>query len=380
MPEVHAPLFTPSQRRVIGFASAFFAFLLILVLFAVVVAVLGQALGFFAHVVWPVAVAGILALVLRPLVGVFEHRLHLSGIWSVLLLYLLALFVVTGVLLLFVPELVRQLVEFINTAPQLWEKASEALRQAAPELQKNYDRAMQNETLANLITSAIDQVQVLAMSALPNLRAAGGTVVGLLGFVASLATVPVFLFFFLQSDEDPSGRLHAYLPFLTDEKREDVVFLVREFLSIVVAFFRGQLLIGFIMGVLLAIGFTVAGLQFGVVYGLLAGFLNIVPYLGTVIGLSVVLPTAYLQQDGGFLLVAICLGIFILVQTIESYFLTPRIMGQRTGLHPVAIMIAVFFWGTALNGVLGMILAIPLTAFLVTVWRLAKRKYIRQVV
>jgi predicted PurR-regulated permease PerM len=66
------------------------------------------------------------------------------------------------------------------------------------------------------------------------------------------------------------------------------------------------------------------------------------------------------------------------VQLIEGYVLTPRVMGQRTGLHPMAIIVAVFFWGSALDGILGMILAIPLTAFLVVLWRRAKEKYIEE--
>ena len=68
--------------------------------------------------------------------------------------------------------------------------------------------------------------------------------------------------------------------------------------------------------------------------------------------------------------------VFVAVQLIEGYVLTPKIMGDRTGLHPVAIIVAVFFWGSALSGILGMILAIPLTAFLVVFWRLAREKYI----
>ena len=72
------------------------------------------------------------------------------------------------------------------------------------------------------------------------------------------------------------------------------------------------------------------------------------------------------------------LGVFAVVQMIEGYLLTPKIMGDRTGLHPVAIILAIFFWGSALNGILGMILAIPLTAFLVVVWRLAREKYIQE--
>ncbi|HEX2101945.1 MAG TPA: AI-2E family transporter, partial [Candidatus Synoicihabitans sp.] len=107
------------------------------------------------------------------------------------------------------------------------------------------------------------------------------------------------------------------------------------------------------------------------------GVLNIIPYLGTIIGLSVALPLAYLQPDGSWATVGLVLGVFIIVQNIEGWYLTPKIMGDRTGLHPVVVITAIFFWGTALNGILGMILAIPLTAFFVTAWRLAKRKYLR---
>jgi predicted PurR-regulated permease PerM len=67
--------------------------------------------------------------------------------------------------------------------------------------------------------------------------------------------------------------------------------------------------------------------------------------------------------------------VFGCVQATEGWYLTPKIMGHRTGLHPIAIMVSIFFWGTALNGILGMVLAIPLTAFIVTAWRLVKRKY-----
>ncbi len=129
------------------------------------------------------------------------------------------------------------------------------------------------------------------------------------------------------------------------------------------------------MGVLLAIGFTIIGLKFGLIIGLVVGILNIVPYLGTIIGLVVAVPLAFFQTDGGWRLVGLVLVVKIIVQTIEGWVLTPKIMGERTGLHPVTIIFSIFFWGTAFGGVLGMLLAIPLTAFFVTAWRLAKRKY-----
>jgi predicted PurR-regulated permease PerM len=127
---------------------------------------------------------------------------------------------------------------------------------------------------------------------------------------------------------------------------------------------------------LFAIGFTLVGLKFGFVLGLLLGFLNIIPYLGSLVGLGINLPLAYFQEGGGWGTVVAVLIVFAIVQVIEAYVLTPRIMGSRTGLHPMAIIVAIFFWGSALDGILGLILAIPITAFLVVFWRLVREKYV----
>jgi predicted PurR-regulated permease PerM len=131
------------------------------------------------------------------------------------------------------------------------------------------------------------------------------------------------------------------------------------------------------MGILMATGFTIIGLKFGLFIGLALGLLNIVPYLGTILGLAITLPLAFFQPGGGWQLLGLVLLVKGIVQLIESWVLTPKIMGHHTGLHPVVIIVAVFFWGTAFSGVLGMLLAVPLTAFFVTAWRLAKRKYFR---
>jgi predicted PurR-regulated permease PerM len=175
-------------------------------------------------------------------------------------------------------------------------------------------------------------------------------------------------------------EIDDYLPFLKKETRDDVVYLVKEFVNIIVAFFRGQLIVAFAQGVLYAIGFTAVGLKYGFVLGLALGFLNIIPYLGSIVGLGIALPLAFLQEGGGLQTVILVLVVFTVVQIIEGYVLTPKVMGDRTGLHPMMIIVAIFFWGSALGGILGMILAIPLTAFLVVFWRLAKEKYIKELV
>ncbi|MEM8934331.1 MAG: AI-2E family transporter, partial [Acidobacteriota bacterium] len=200
--------------------------------------------------------------------------------------------------------------------------------------------------------------------------------VALLGWVV----LPVYFAYFLVADPPGPNKLESMLPFLKAETRQDVVYLAREFVNIIVAFFRGQLIIAFLQGLIFALGFWLVGLKYGFVIGLALGFLNIVPYLGNIVGLGVALPLAIFQTDGGLARLGLVLIVFFIGQSVEAYILTPKIMGDRTGLHPMMIIVALFFWGSAFSGILGMILAIPLTAFLVVFWRLAKEKYVRELV
>lgn len=374
--ETTPPYFTVTQWRVISGALVLLAIGVTLALIIFGIGVLGRFVGYFSSVLWPLAVAGVLALILRPLVIVIEKRLHLHRSAAVVLLYGIFLLLAAATFFVVVPPLFDQILDFLDYAPSLWTNAMTYLEQHYPQWVAMLQRQLANPTVHQIAEALMAEIKTMLAQAVPTLRAAGGGLIGVVAFGTHLAIIPVYLFFFLLARGKTGEKLHPNLTFLSTGVRNDVVFLVREFISIVESFFRGQLLIGLIMGVLLAIGFTVIGLKFGLILGLVIGVLNIVPYLGTILGLTVTLPLAFLQPDGGWRLVGLVLLVKLIVQTIEGWVLTPRIMGARTGLHPVTIIFAIFFWGTAFQGVLGMLLAIPLTAFFVTVWRLAKRKYI----
>lgn len=377
MAAVETPLLSPAQRKLVGFALAFAAVFGICALAAASIITLGRFLHTFSSALWPIATAGILALILRPVVAILVRRLKLRRLSAVILLYGLVVLAVAGILLAFVPAIVTQIIDFIGYVPTLWANTLLWGDQHFPDWLAQIRKYTANPTVKNALDGLLVQAQDMVTQIVPSLKSAGAGLFGIFGFVASLAIIPVYLFFFLMSsNEDPTRSLPKHLSFLNAQHRDDVTFLVREFIGIIVAFFRGQLLIGFIMGVLLALGFSIAGLKFGLALGLMVGLINIVPYLGSILGLSVVLPLALFQSDGGGIgLLGTCLGIFVGVQAIEGWLLTPRIMGKQTGLHPVAIIFAVFFWGEAFNGILGMLLAVPLSAFFVTAWRLLRKKY-----
>lgn len=376
MSEIKEPrLFSPTQRRIVGFALTLLAFIGAIALFVYAFDKLGQIISHFSGVLWPLAVAGIIALIMRPVVELLETKLRLRRLTSVIVLYSVFVLVLGGALTLVTPALLTQLFAFIAYIPEFWQNAIEYVQLNYPQWIELVNKQMENPTIRNFVDGALEELKNLSAHALPTLRSAGSGVLGIFGFIAHLAVVPIYLFFFLLSSREPTKGFDKQLPFLKPDTRGDVVFLIRQFIDIVISFFRGQLVIGLIMGAMLAIGFSLVGLKFGLIIGLMLGILNIVPYLGTIIGLSIALPLALLQPNGGMPLVGLVLLVFVIVQNIEGWYLTPKIMSDRTGLHPVAIIVSIFFWGTALNGILGMVLAIPLTAFFVTVWRLLKRKY-----
>lgn len=377
MSEPTPPILNESQRRIVGSALTLAAFLVSIVLVIAIVFVLGRALAFFSGVLWPLAVAGVLALILRPLLVRIEAGFKLRRLTSVVLLYgVFVLAVCSGVILL-VPPLAEQLIDFIGYVPTVYENASAYVTQHYPQWIEFGKRQLANPTIRGLADSLAAEAKTILGHAAPSLRAAFGGVIDVVAFLTHLAIIPVYLFFFLLARGVSTRDLGKQLPFLKPDVRDDVVFLVSEFVSIIESFFRGQILIGLCMGILLGIGFTAVGLKFGFVLGLVLGLLNVVPYLGSILGIAITLPLAFFQPGGGWHLIGLVVVVKVAVQCIEGWYLTPKIMGAHTGLHPVVIIVAVFFWGTAFGGVLGMLLAVPLTAFFVTAWRLAKRKYFR---
>jgi predicted PurR-regulated permease PerM len=332
----------------------------------------------FAHVFLPVAVAAVAALVFRPYYSVLERHLPTALALVAFFVSVLLPFVAFG--WFFGSLIVEQVTDLINRLPELWQRFAAVVRERWPQVMEFFERHPLGQRLRGAVVGQADVlVGGLEFFGGKALSAGAGLLRGV-GAVLNWVVTPVYLAFFLMADIRPARALESQLTFLREETRKDVVFLVREFVNIIVAFFRGQIVVAFLQGLLFAVGFSLVGLRYGLLLGLLLGFLNIVPYLGSIIGMSAALPLAYFHPTGGLGTLLGVIVVFAVVQLIEAYVLTPRIMGQRTGLHPMAIIFSVFFWGTAFHGILGMILAIPLTAFLVVFWRLAREKYIGELV
>jgi len=188
-------------------------------------------------------------------------------------------------------------------------------------------------------------------------------VAGLFGVIAGLALVPIYAFYFLLEKKGRKARWRNYLPVTDSKFKDELVFVLNAINDYLIAFFRGQVLVAMCDGVLYTIGFTIIGLPYSLLIGVMATFLTIIPFLGAIVTCCSALIIA-LVAFGDWLHPLLVLVVFGTVQALEGTVIQPKIMGDRVGLHPVAIIIALMVGTTLLGGILGGILAIPLTAAL----------------
>ena len=195
-------------------------------------------------------------------------------------------------------------------------------------------------------------------------------ITSLFGFLAGLALVPVYVFYFLLEKRGINQNWTDYLPVHDSWIKEEIVFVLRSINDCLVVFFRSQVLVAMCVGVLLTAGFLAIGLKYAVLLGVIAGLLSIIPYLGVALSIIPVFVLAMIQfvpDDGGWLKPVLVLVVFAAVQAMEGLFISPKIIGDRVGLHPLTIIVAVMVGTTLLGGIIGGVLAIPLTAALRTV-------------
>lgn len=372
-------LLSGRQKATVSVAVTILAALVIVLAVLGLFWVFGHFLIRFSNVFMPVAVAGVAALVFKPYYEWLCRRLRYNWL-AVVVVFLSVLVPVVGFFWFFGAVISNQIGGLVEKGPELREKFDSEVQARLPQVQRFLEEDPWGQKIKVAIEENTDGLLEGARNMGRRLFTAGAGLVGWIFGLLGWFVAPIYFAFFLMMEPDKIPRLDQHMPFFKEETRRDVVYLLHEFVAIVVSFFRGQLVIAFIGGLLYAIAFTVVGLSYGFVIGLVLGFLNLIPYLGVMIGLSVGLPTAFFQDGGGLGKVAAVMIAFLVVQLFEGYVLVPKIMGDRTGLHPMVIMIAMFFWGSALGGIFGMILAIPLTAFLVVLWRLAREKYMSELV
>ncbi|MGJ8697226.1 MAG: AI-2E family transporter [Verrucomicrobiaceae bacterium] len=209
------------------------------------------------------------------------------------------------------------------------------------------------------------------------LLSSSGKILGFFGMFIGFAMVPIYLYYFLKESDSIQSQWHDYIPLKASKFKDEVVSVLQEINGYLISFFRGQVLVAFIDGILVGIALSIFGLKYGLLIGVFMALLGIIPYLGNIICLIPACIIAYFQASSnnppwdlppwGFVIGVV--AIFVVVQQINSLLTAPKIVGDSVGLHPMTVIFSMLFWSLILGGFLGALLAVPLTAAVKVIFR-----------
>lgn len=359
-----------------------------------------QVMGYLQPILVPFAVAGVLAYLLEPGVAWLEKK-GVKRQPSVLMVFFIFSLVLGSLVWWIAPKIIEQTANLAKKVPAYTIKARTAVMDLSNQIERDYGLTLiphvtaptvepTMETSEDAVKKTVedtnnafdldlkalltgDWVTTTLPTVLKNIGkfigSSVGGFLGVFGLILSMVIVPLYLYYFLIESAKIKEQWSDYLPLRASAFKDEVVSCLIEINSYLIAFFRGQLFVSVINGLATGAGLMIIGLDFGILIGLALCVLGIIPYLG--IALCWIPAVIIGAVQGGSLLLpatpwwALPLAvtiIFIVVQQIDGLFITPRIVGEAVGLHPMTVIASVLVWALLLGGLLGAILAVPLTA------------------
>lgn len=334
-------------------------------LFAIA-AVIVYLIWLLAPVLMPFAVAAMLAYLGDPLVDRLE-RVGLNRAWAATIVFVVLLVAVIGVLLLLVPLVVRQIENLVDNLPRYGAWAQNV---AWPWLQGQLHldpHTFDSDRMLEAIKSHLGSIGDVAGTVLGKVSRSG---VGIAMWLTNLVLIPVVAFYLLRDWDRLVGMIDRMLP---RSVQPTIAHLARESDRILGAFVRGQMLVMLALGVFYGAGLGLVGLAVGPLIGMVAGLLSFVPYLGFIIGFVAAMIAA-LVQYGDWAHLLLVGGVFLVGQLLEGYVFVPKLVGDKIGLHPVAVIFAVLAGGY-LFGFLGVLLALPAASVIMVLLRYLIERY-----
>tara|TARA_B100000989_G_scaffold297827_1_gene284874 strand:- start:27076 stop:28152 length:1077 start_codon:yes stop_codon:yes gene_type:complete len=313
----------------------------------------------------PFLIAAFLAYLTDPLVNWLQKYKIPRTLGVVIVFLILGLLLVEGLLVL-VPLLQHQITVLIQKIPIIFNWLETVF---IPWLHDKLgiNISLNLESFVRGLTQHLRQAGGTASRVLQAVTSSGMTI---LAWLTNLVLIPVVMFYLLRDWGKVLDGVHNLIP---RKAESTVVGLVKECDEVLSAFIRGQLLVMLGLGILYSFGLSIVGLDLALLIGMISGLLSIVPYLGFIVGI-VAAGVAAFFQFGDVLHIVYVAVVFGISQSIESSVLTPLLIGDKIGLHPVAVIFAVLAGGQ-LFGFVGILLALPVAAVIMVFIRYFKRRY-----
>lgn len=297
------------------------------------------------EVVFTFLAGGVLAYLLYRPVGFFEHK-GIDRIWGILIIYLLTAVLLAALMWFAVPRLVKELAEVADMLPAYAAQV------------KDFSSRINNFHLPGKLDIMLQENII---------RVENYIYAGLKGFVNGIYKLfskaliivfsPILAFYIIK---DWESIWASFLKLLPPASGRDLTMLVARIDKVLVEYIKGNLLVSVLVGIFTGFAAALIGVDFALVIGIISGISNLVPYFGPIVGgiPAVVLAMSQSLRDGIYMAVAI-----LIIQQVESNLITPKIIGERLGMHPLTIVFALLAGGE-LMGILGMLIAVPLVAAL----------------
>lgn len=326
-------------------------------------------LGFLVHslgpILLPFLVGALLAYLGDPLVSRLR-RWHIPHILAVLIVFLGLFALLLSFVLLMVPVVQKQFLALIKTLPSMIQWVQLTIMPWIKERVGNaFELELDPSAWQSWVSENWQQLGKLAGGVWRTVSNSGGHVVV---WVTNIILIPVVTFYLLRDWKAVTQKFKSVLP--TRYKKPALAFM-QESDEVLSAFFRGQLLVMLGLGIIYSLGLSFIGLQLALIIGVVAGLLSIVPYLGTITGILIALLTAAVQFHDLTHLIYVLI-IFAVGHIIEGFVLTPLLVGDRIGLHPVVVIFALLAGGQ-LFGFTGILLALPVAAVIAVLLRHIKQ-------
>ena len=322
----------------------------------------------FSSILLPFVAGLVLAYFLDPVADRLE-RMGMSRLWATLVI--LGVFVILFVvaLLIVVPLLAGNLTEFLDKAPEYARRLQQLIIDKGGPLLKSFGPRFSVPDLQGQVGGIIAKGATWLGDLLASIWSGGQALVGILSLIV---VTPVVAFYLLVDWDRMLAKMDAWVP---PRHRDTVRELAGEVNDAIGGFIRGQALVCLLLGTWYAVGLTLVGLNFGFLIGMIAGFLTFIPYVGSLTGLVLAAGVAVVQFWPDWLWIGAVLAVFFTGQFLEGNILSPKLVGEAVGLHPVWLMFALFAFGS-LFGFVGLLIAVPVAATLGVLARFALRRYL----
>lgn len=326
-------------------------------------------LYYIRSILLPFVVALITAYFLDPAADKLE-KYGLSRFASTLTITIIFFLVTISCSLLMMPLIYEQLLGLLDKIPEYTRSIQNDLLPAFSSIMNKIDP----DAIGN-IQNSVKDVSKFALKIVGDiLKSIWASGVAVLNLLSLLFITPIVTFYVLRDWDVMMDKISSWLP----QKHKDVILEQFRLIDITLSgYIRGQTNVCLLLGTFYAIGLMLAGLDFGLVIGLTTGILSFIPYVGLLVGMSVGLCVAFVQFGGleGLSSIAIVAGIFVIGQVIEGNFVSPKLVGDKVGLHPVWIMFGMLA-GAALFGFVGVLISVPVTSILGVLMRFVLAKYL----